>query len=86
LAPLHRYGVLIRRRKGERRIHLDWHHAARMIEPAPADVGPGVVRARLVCDERLHLTEPSGQAVCPTCSKEWCRACHAACPRCGGPA
>jgi hypothetical protein len=83
-APVHRYAVLIKRRKGERLIHVDWHPAIRMIEPPPSDWGPGTTRARLVCDDRLHLTEPGGQANCPSCGKTWCRACHsAACPRCG---
>jgi hypothetical protein len=82
-APVQRYAVLIRRRKGERRIHIDWHPAVRMIESTPTDHGAGVERARLVCDDRLHLTEPSGQAACPACGKDWCRACHAVCPRCG---
>jgi len=82
-APVQRYTVLIRRRKGERRIHIDWHPALRMIESTPTDHGAGVERARLVCDDRLHLTEPSGQAACLACGKDWCRACHAACPRCG---
>jgi len=82
--PVHRYAVLIKRRKGERRIHLDWHAAIRMIEPPPSDYGPGVGRTRLVCDDRLHLTDAAGQANCPSCGKAWCRACHtAACPRCG---
>ncbi len=83
-APVHRYDVLIKRRKGERVIHIDWHPAIRMIEPPPCDWGLGDGRARLVCDDRLHLTDVSGQAPCQSCGKAWCRACHsAACPRCG---
>jgi len=85
--PVIRYDVLIKRRKGERIILIDWHPAVRTIEPPPCDWGLGVERARLVCDDHLHLTDPSGQAPCPSCSKAWCRACHpAACPRCGRPA
>ena len=46
--------------------------------------GLGLERARLACDEHLHLTEPAGQSPCPSCAKAWCRACHPkACPRCG---
>ncbi len=83
-APVHRYDVLIKRRKSERTIRIDWHSAIRMIEPPPCDWGPGLARARLVCDHHLHLTDLSGQAPCLSCSKTWCRACHpAACPRCG---
>jgi hypothetical protein len=33
--------------------------------------------------ERLHLTDPAGQAACRSCGKAWCRACHGKCPRCG---
>ena len=78
-----RLEVLIRRRKGERLISIDWHPVARLAEPAPCDWGPGSNLTRLVCDERLHLTEPRGQAPCPGCGKSFCRACHpTACPRC----
>ena len=83
-APVERLRILIWRRKGERRIQMDWHPAARMLEPPPCDWGLGLTRRRLVCDEKLHLTEPEGQDPCPACAKAWCRACHAVrCPRCG---
>lgn len=82
-APVYRYRVLIRRRKGERFLDIDWHAAGRMIEPTPCDWGAATGRTRLVCDDHLHLTDPAGQAPCPSCSKIFCRACHpAACPRC----
>jgi hypothetical protein len=83
-APVHRYEVLIKRRKSERIIRIDWHPAIRMIEPPPCDWGTAAGRTRLVCDDHLHLTDPSGQTPCLSCGKVWCRACHsAACPRCG---
>jgi hypothetical protein len=82
-APVHRYQLLIRRRKGERMVEVDWHAAARTLERLPTEWGPGVEAARLVCDERLHLTDVGAQAPCTGCGKGWCRACHpAACPRC----
>ena len=81
--PVQRYEVLIKRRKGERLLRLDWHLAVRSMEPPSSDWGLGLERTRLVCDDRLHLTDPTGQAPCPSCGKAWCRACHpAACPRC----
>jgi hypothetical protein len=86
LVPTQRLAVLIRRRKGERLVHLDWHPLARLAEPPPCDWGLGGGATRLVCDERLHLTEPAGQDPCPGCAKPFCRACHpAACPKCGRP-
>ena len=82
--PVQRLEVLIRRRKGERVIHLDWHPLVRLAEPPPCDWGLGSESTRMICDERLHLTEPAGQDPCPGCGKPFCRACHpAACPRCG---
>ena len=82
--PVQRFDVLIRRRKGERSIRLDWHPLVRTAEPAPCDWGLGMERTRLVCDDKLHLTNPAGQAPCLSCAKAWCRACHPArCPRCG---
>jgi hypothetical protein len=85
--PVQRYEVLIRRRKGERLVRLDWHPAVRLAEPPPIDHGLGLERTRIVCDDNLHLTDPAGQAPCPSCAKPWCRACQpASCPRCGGAA
>ena len=82
-APVYRYEVLIKRRKGERIVCINWHPAARTMEPLLCEWGTGLERTRLVCDDKLHLTDPAGQAPCPSCGKPWCRACHGpACPRC----
>ncbi len=82
-APVHRYALLIKRRKGERIVHIDWHPALRIIEPPPCDWGPGVGLARWICDDHLHLTDSTAQSPCPSCGKAWCRACHGdTCPRC----
>jgi hypothetical protein len=80
--PVQRLEVLIKRRKGERLIQMDWHPLVRAAERPPCEAGLGLERQRLVCDENLHLTEPIGQAPCPSCRKAFCRACHPACPRC----
>ncbi len=86
VAPVQRHELLIRRRKGERSVAMDWHVAARRMEPAPSDWGLGLDTERHVCDERLHLTDAGGQAPCRSCGKPACRACHpAACPRCRKP-
>jgi hypothetical protein len=82
--PVQRFDVLIRRRKGERLVQLDWHSLVKTAEPPLCEAGLGRDRIRLVCDDKLHLTEPAGQAPCPSCGKRFCRACFsAACPRCG---
>jgi len=85
--PVQRFEVLIKRRKGERLICIDWHPLVRAIEPPLCEAGLGLDRVRLVCDDKLHLVAPAGQAPCPSCGKAFCRACHpAACPRCGAAA
>jgi hypothetical protein len=82
--PVQRFEVLVKRRKGERLMRMDWHPAVRLMEPPPSDWGLGIGRSRLVCDDQLHMTDPAGQAPCPSCGKAWCRACHpTACQRCG---
>ncbi len=86
VVPVQRHEVLIKRRKGERSIAMDWHVAARRMEPAPSEWGLGLDAERHVCDDRLHLTDSDGQAPCNSCGKPFCRACHpAACPRCRKP-
>jgi hypothetical protein len=82
--PVQRFQVLVKRRKGEKLMRLDWHPAVRLMEPPPSDWGLGIGRSRLVCDDQLHITDPDGQAPCPSCGRAWCRACHpTACRRCG---
>jgi hypothetical protein len=82
--PVQRLDVLIRRRKGERMIRLDWHPLVKVAESPLCEAGLGRDRVRLVCDDKLHLTGPEGQAPCPSCAKAFCRACFPmACPRCG---
>ena len=84
VAPVQRYELLIKRRKGERMLAMDWHPVARILEAPVSDWGLGLGAARVVCDERLHLTEPAGAGACGGCGKAYCRACYGGgCPKCG---
>jgi hypothetical protein len=86
IAPVYRHKLLIKRRKGERMIAVDWHIAARRMEPSPCDWGDNEERTRIVCDVGLHLTPAEGQSPCQGCGKAFCRACHPdTCRRCGAP-
>jgi hypothetical protein len=85
--PVQRLDVLIKRRKGERLIRIDWHPLTRTLEPPLCEAGPGLEpnfeRTRLVCDDNLHLVAPPALEPCPSCARPFCRACHpSACPRC----
>jgi len=81
--PVQRVEILIRRRKGERRITLDWNPLARKLDVPPCEHSYTQSPARLVCDDRLHLTSPAAHAPCAGCDKAFCRACHPLqCPKC----
>jgi hypothetical protein len=83
-ASVQRLEVLIRRRKGERAIRLDWHPWLKDAEPPPCEAGLGLDRVRLVCDENLHLTEPADMVRArPAASRAAAPCFPAACPRCG---
>ena len=81
--PVQRFTLLLRRRKGERRLTLDYNPLVRRLEVPPCEHCFTVERTRLACDVALHLTCPEGLAPCPGCSKPRCRVCHPdRCPRC----
>ena len=82
--PVHRFAVQIRRRKGERLIHLDWNRLVRRLEPPICEATASAERPSLVCDDALHLVVPAGLAPCAGCGRAYCRACHPdRCPKCG---
>jgi hypothetical protein len=84
IMPVQRLELLVRRRKGERVIHLDWNPLARALEHLPCELSHAAERFRLVCDDALHLVSAPGLAPCPSCGKPYCRVCHPArCARCG---
>lgn len=84
--PVQRFEIQLRRRKGERVIHLDWNPLARRLEAPACEYGRSSERPRLLCDQAMHLVTPAGLACCAGCSKPFCRACHReACPKCGHP-
>ncbi len=84
--PVHRFELLIRRRKGERRIALDWNPLARSLESAPCEFSYTCERPRMACDGSLHLVSPAAYTACPGCGKAFCRACHPRrCPKCNCP-
>lgn len=84
IMPVQRFEVSIRRRKGERRLALDWNPVARKLEQAPCEYSHTWERPRSVCDDRLHLVTPEAYSPCTQCGKAYCRACHPQkCPKCG---
>jgi hypothetical protein len=82
--PVQRFSVLIRRRKSERIIALDWNPITRQLDQAPCEYSYTWERPREVCDEALHLVSPAAHGPCPACGKTYCRACSPMkCPKCG---
>lgn len=82
--PVQRFTVLIKRRKGERLITLDYNPLTRQLEQAACEYSYTWEHPREVCDDALHLVSPAAHAPCPACGKAYCRACHPKkCPKCG---
>lgn len=84
IMPVQRLTLLVRRRKGERQIAMDWNPLARKLEPPPCEWSYTAEVTRLVCDEALHLVSLPAYAPCPQCGKAYCRVCYPRhCPKCG---
>ncbi len=81
--PIQRINLLIKRRKGERRISLDWNPLTRKLDAPPCEWSFASDITRMVCDEALHLVSPAAHTPCAYCGKPYCRACHPQkCPKC----
>ena len=84
--PVQRVTLLIKRRKGERQLALDWNPLARQLDPLPCEWSFAAHGPRIVCDDHLHLVSLAGHAACVACGKEYCRVCAPRrCPKCGRP-
>jgi len=83
-SPVQRLELTIKRRKGERRVALDWHPLTRRLDPPPCEWSYTAEITRVVCDDALHLVSPAGHDPCAQCGKSYCRACQPRrCPKCG---
>jgi hypothetical protein len=81
--PVRRVELLIRRRKGERKLTLDWNPLARKLDVPPCEYSYTREATRVACDDRLHLIAPKAHDPCANCGKAYCRACHPLrCPKC----
>ncbi|MBI2841789.1 MAG: hypothetical protein HYX78_00145 [Armatimonadetes bacterium] len=84
MMPVQRFAVLIKRRKSERLVTLDWNPIARQLDQAPCEYSYTWERPRMVCDDALHLVSLAAHGPCPACGKAYCRACSPEkCPKCG---
>src|SRR5262249_46360704 len=85
ISPVERITLIIKRRKGERKLQLDWNPIVRGLDPLPCEWSFVAVGSRVVCDDALHSVRPEGHAPCRQCGKEYCRVCSPRrCPKCGG--
>ena len=83
VVPVQRFELVLLRRKGERRFHLDWNPMARRLEPPLCEATFTAESGRMMCDDALHLVSLAAHGPCPHCGKPYCRACHPLnCPKC----
>ena len=84
ISPVQRVTLIIKRRKGERKLTLDWNPIARQLDPLPCEWSYTADGPRVVCDDALHILSQEGHAPCLHCGKEYCRVCAPRrCPKCG---
>lgn len=82
--PVSRAELLLLRRKGIRKLHMDWSPLSKGFDLLPCEACSATPRTLHVCDDKLHLVCSACLAACPACARESCRACHAVkCPKCG---
>ena len=67
--PVVRLEVLVRRRKAERVVWLDWNRLARRLESPACEDNFAPERPRLACDDAVHLVSANGLAPCAGCGK-----------------
>lgn len=83
ILPVQRFELVLLRRKGERRFHLDWNPMARRLESPLCEATFTAESGRMICDDALHLVSRPALGPCPHCSKPYCRACNPLkCPKC----
>jgi hypothetical protein len=84
ISQVQRVMLFIKRRKGERKLALDWNPIARRLDPLPCEWSFVADGSRMICDDHLHIVSQAGHAACPHCGKEYCRVCSPRrCPKCG---
>jgi len=84
ISQVQRVTLVIKRRKGERKLTLDWNPIARRLDSPPCEWSFVAEGSRVVCDDQLHIVSPPGHAPCPQCDREYCRVCSPRrCPKCG---
>jgi hypothetical protein len=84
ITPVQRFDIVIKRRKRERRLCLDWNPISKVLDPPPCEHTYTSEVIRVVCDDALHLISPESHGPCSGCGREYCRACsREKCPRCG---
>ncbi|MGH9768449.1 MAG: hypothetical protein ACREAB_13540, partial [Blastocatellia bacterium] len=84
IGQVQRVTLIVKRRKGERKLALDWNPIARQLDPPPCEWSFVAEGPRVVCDDQLHIVSPAAHAPCPQCGKEYCRVCSPRrCPKCG---
>jgi hypothetical protein len=84
ISQVQRVSLAIKRRKGERKLALDWNPIGKQLDPLPCEWSFVAEGLRVICDDRLHIVSPTGHAPCPQCGKEYCQVCSPRrCSKCG---
>ena len=79
--PSYRINVQLLRRSAKTEASFCWNAFDRRVETRCCDACRQTTEAAALCDDRVHYLCLECLKACSVCSKVFCRACHARCPR-----
>jgi hypothetical protein len=79
--PTYRIDVHMLRRLAKSEMSFTWNPIDRRVEARCCDACLRTAETASLCDEKVHYVCADCLKKCPSCSKAFCRACHARCPR-----
>jgi hypothetical protein len=79
--PTYQIRAQLLRRSAKREVSFSWNPFDRRIEPRCCDACAQATESAALCDDHVHYLCLNCLSPCPVCSKVFCRACQARCPR-----
>ena len=75
--------INIKRRLSSRLFPICFNPVSRQIDALPCESCYKPQKPYYVCDDKLHIVCANCFMACNNCKKQYCKACHKICPKCG---
>jgi len=76
------FWINIKRRLSSRQFPLTYNLLIKQFDALPCESCYTPHTPYYICDDRLHIICSNCFSACPSCGKQYCRACSHTCPRC----